>query len=88
MTEKIWKYTLSSHGPKVIESKEGARVLSAMFDANGVLSVWMAVDETEPKKTFTFYVVFTGEEVPENAVFVSTEVWAQRGLVFHVFLVN
>lgn len=85
MTRKIWKYELSSHGPTVVESREGAHPISAMFDASGMLSAWMTVDPGAVAKSFTFYTVFTGEAVPEKAVFLGTEVWRQQGLVFHIF---
>lgn len=80
---KIHKYRLyEMEGTEVIESFQGAKILSAGLDRDKQLCVWAIVDPMNSKKNLTVEVVFTGRAPKECFEFVGT---VTSDLVYHVF---
>ena len=85
----IYKYSINT-GLTVITLPKRSQIFSANYDANGVLSVWAAVDtkEEEMEKRLV-YLTGTGYPLEEleywNYRFIDTVIDKNNGLVWHVF---
>ena len=85
----IYKYSINT-GLTPITLPKRSQIFSANYDANGVLSVWAAVDtkEEEMEKRLV-YLTGTGYPLEEleywNYRFIDTVIDENNGLVWHVF---
>ena len=85
----IYKYSINT-GLTPITLPKRSQIFSANYDANGVLSVWAAVDtkEEEMEKRLV-YLTGTGYPLEEleywNYRFIDTVIDKNNGLVWHVF---
>jgi len=83
---KIFKYELLGYETENLVLPQGSKVLSA-GEQDGILCVWVQLNEQGPPKEFTFYVFYTGfntEAIRLHTTFVNT-VQMRSGLVYHVF---
>lgn len=85
----IYKYSINT-GLTPITLPKRSQIFSANYDANGVLSVWAAVDtkEEEMEKRLV-YLTGTGYPLEEleywNYRFIDTVIDKNNGLVWHIF---
>ena len=86
----IYKYGINS-GITSIELPKRSQIFSANYDANGVLSVWAAVDTEEEEMEERFvYLTGTGWPLEDlekdwNYRFINTVIDENNGLVWHIF---
>lgn len=85
----IYKYNINS-GITSIELPKRSQIFSANYDANGVLSVWAAVDTKEEEMEERFiYLTGTGWSLEDlkdwNYRFINTVIDENNGLVWHIF---
>ena len=85
----IYKYGINT-GITSIALPKRSKIFSANYDANGVLSVWAAVDtEEEEIEERVIYLTGTGwplEDLKDwNYRFIDTVIDENNGLVWHVF---
>ena len=85
----IYKYGINS-GITSIELPKRSQIFSANYDANGVLSVWAAVDtEEEEMEERIIYLTGTGWPLEDlkywNYRFIDTVIDKNNGLIWHVF---
>ena len=86
----IYKYGINS-GITSIELPKRAQIFSANYDANGILSVWAAVDTEEEEMEERFvYLTGTGWPLEDlekdwNYRFINTVIDENNGLVWHIF---
>ena len=85
----IYKYSINT-GLTPITLPKRSQIFSANYDANGVLSVWAAVDTKEKEmERRLVYLTGTGYPLEEleywNYRFIDTVIDKNNGLVWHVF---
>ena len=83
---KIFKYELPGYETEKLVLPQGSKVLSA-GEQDGILCVWVQLNEQGPPMEFTFYIYHTGYDMrllKLNTAFVNT-VQMRSGLVYHVF---
>ncbi len=88
----IYKYYLKLAGSTVIELPIGSRILS-VGNQRGDICIWAEVDTVSPytgKEPITedikFYVIGTGESVPDNLKYLGTVII--EPFVWHVYQEN
>ena len=85
----IYKYSINT-GLTPITLPKRSQIFSANYDANGILSVWAAVD-TKEEETEKRVVYLTGtgwplEDLKDwNYRFINTVIDEKNGLVWHIF---
>ena len=85
----IYKYSINTDLTPITLPKR-SQIFSANYDANGVLSVWAAVD-TKEEETEKRVVYLTGtgwplEDLKDwNYRFINTVIDKNNGLVWHIF---
>lgn len=85
----IYKYRINT-GLTPITLPKRSQIFSANYDANGVLSVWAAVDTKEEEmEKRVVYLTGTGwplEDLKDwNYRFINTVIDKNNGLVWHIF---
>ena len=85
----IYKYRIDSCFTSLTLPKR-SQIFSANYDANGVLSVWAAVDTKEEEmEKRVVYLTGTGwplEDLKDwNYRFINTVIDEKNGLVWHIF---
>ena len=85
----IYKYRINT-GLTPITLPKRSQIFSANYDANGVLSVWAAVDTKEEEmEKRVVYLTGTGwplEDLKDwNYRFINTVIDEKNGLVWHIF---
>ena len=85
----IYKYSINT-GLTPITLPKRSQIFSANYDANGVLSVWAAVDTKEEEmERRLVYLTGTGWSIEDlkdwNYRFIDTVIDENNGLVWHVF---
>ena len=84
---KIYKYQLEITDRQDLYLPKNSRVLSAK-EQDGILCVWVQLNEAELEDKYTFYIFGTGTS-PDMSVKLSTayvdSVIMANGLVWHVF---
>ena len=85
----IYKYSINT-GLTPITLPKRSQIFSANYDANGVLSVWAAVDTKEEEmERRLVYLTGTGYPLEEleywNYRFIDTVIDKNNGLVWHIF---
>ena len=85
----IYKYSINT-GLTPITLPKRSQIFSANYDANGVLSVWAAVDTKEKEmERRLVYLTGTGYPLEEleywNYRFIDTVIDKNNGLVWHIF---
>lgn len=85
----IYKYRINT-GLTPITLPKRSQIFSANYDANGVLSVWVAVDTKEEEmEKRVVYLTGTGwplEDLKDwNYRFINTVIDEKNGLVWHIF---
>lgn len=81
----IWKYEIPIDDEIMIKMPMGARVLAVQVQ-RGVPRLWVLVDPLEPVHVRTFYVVGTGNQMPDDpCVHVGTFQTQSGLLVWHLF---
>ena len=79
----VWKYPLVITDRQSVRAPKGALPLTVQLQG-GTITLWMEVDPKAPLEDHYFYVVGTGNEVPEKAMlFVGTV--QMLPYVWHVF---
>jgi hypothetical protein len=84
----VYKYELDSQNP-VIQVPNGISVcwqpIHVGLDPRGKACVWIMVDPTAPTKPVRFFIVGTGDEIPDDAeLYVGT--FNQGPFVWHIFV--
>lgn len=64
--QTIYKYPLEITDKQEITILKGAKPLCVNFDGNNQLCLWVQVNDLAGKEEKTFYVVGTGNPIPED----------------------
>jgi hypothetical protein len=88
-SKKIYKYRLTSNPLFAerlsIQMPATAKVIHTGFDPNNALCLWAEVDPTEDVVEHTFETVWTGGDVPEDALAYLGMVTSGGAIVIHVY---
>lgn len=85
---RIFKYPLKAQDSQEVELPYGAQILSVQAQRDDVY-VWALVDPIAPTYLQTFYVIGTGNPIPDSfclATHLGTVQLLGGSLVFHIFL--
>lgn len=86
---KVYKYTLSSPSIGVVDGgriyMHPGRIIHVEAQRDSIC-LWALVDPDKPKIERRFYSVVTGQEVPEDAVYIGSALLFGGSFVAHVFL--
>ncbi len=85
----IYKYHIPFGDHPEIRMPEDADIISASFEDPvdpDTLHVWAEVENTNDMRSYMFYLVKTGSELPSNAYAIDhVETLFQNGYVWHLF---
>lgn len=82
----VYKYTIEV-GLNNIQCFDNAKVLSAGFDPQGNLCIWVLVNPLATAADLKVAVIGTGWEVPENGRFIQT-VKDRNIFMWHIFQIE
>lgn len=86
--KSIFKYQLKTTDLQEIEMPELAEVLCVQVQ-NGIPCIWAKVETENALKKRAFFVVGTGNPLPDNpSNYIGTYQLYDGGLVFHLFELN
>jgi hypothetical protein len=84
MTQTIWKWNLQT-GSTTISMPVHARVLSVQEQC-GVVELWALVQPSSPKRSRTFSIYMTGQELYDDpGIYIGTVQVLGGEIVLHVF---
>lgn len=84
MSRTIWKFPLSNAGVNSIPLPERASVRLVDLDPmTGIPTIWVELDDSDPKRVRRFLVHGTGHRIEPDEVHVGSVI--QGSFVWHVF---
>lgn len=81
--KSIWKFPIENVGSNAISMPRHSSIIHAGLDAEDRMSIWAAVDPSDPVMEVEILVVGTGIDLPHVGDFIGTVIDAP--FVWHVF---
>lgn len=86
MAKSVYKYVLPvTEYPNYIEIPQGSRLIKSAAFRPTAVTLWYEVDTEAPNGVYGFHTLPTGGEVPSNTDYLTSVIYNDGVLVWHVY---